>query len=127
MESWIMFGLGILANIITSALAFFVKRSLSKSDERQKATENEMLKRQDKMEENLCGQIEKLQMATEARMEKGEDALEKLTDRFNEHVAACPMKYVDKETWMMSNQNTTIKLDRILAEVARNGGREGNG
>ena len=54
-----------------------------------------MLKRQDKMEGNLSRQIEKLQAATEARIDKGEKDLEKLENRFNDFVRDIPRNYVD--------------------------------
>ncbi len=124
MEAWVMWGLGILSNVITGALAFFIKRNISQSDERQKTTEAEMLKRQDKMEGNLSRQIEKLQAATEARIDKGEKDLEKLENRFNDFVRDIPRNYVDKETWMVQNQTMDRKLDRITEEIMKLGRRE---
>ena len=124
MEAWVMWGLGILSNVITGALAFFIKRNISQSDERQTTTEAEMLKRQDKMEGNLSRQIEKLQAATEARIDKGEKDLEKLENRFNDFVRDIPRNYVDKETWMVQNQTMDRKLDRITEEIMKLGRRE---
>lgn len=124
MEAWVMWGLGILSSIITGALAFFIKRNISQGDERRKATEAEMLKRQDKMEGNLSRQIEKLQAATEARIDKGEKDLEKLENRFNDFVRDIPRNYVDKETWMVQNQTMDRKLDRITEEIMKLGRRE---
>lgn len=114
MEAWVMWGLGILSNIITGALAYFIKRSIGQSDERQKSTEAEMLKRQDKMEVNLSGQIKELRAATEARIDKSEHAIEKLENRFNELVKDIPRSYVDKEAWLLQNQNVDRKLDKIM-------------
>lgn len=123
MEAWVMWGLGILSNVITGALAFFIKRNISQSDERQKTTEAEMLKRQDKMEGNLSRQIEKLQAATEARIDKGEKDLERLENRFNDFVRDIPRSYVDKEAWMVQNQTMDRKLDRITEEIMKLGRR----
>jgi len=83
-----------------------------------------MLKRQDKMEGNLSRQIEKLQAATEARIDKGEKDLEKLENRFNDFVRDIPRNYVDKETWMVQNQTMDRKLDRITEEIMKLGRRE---
>lgn len=114
MEAWLMWGLGILLSIITGAMAYYIKRLIAKGDERQKQDEAAMQKRMDSMEANLSGQIGKVQQAMESRIDKSEAAIEKLECRFNDLVKDIPRTYVDKESWMIQNQNIDRKLDRIM-------------
>lgn len=122
-----MWGLGLLSNIITGALAFFIKRNITQSDERQKATEAAMVKRLESTEHNLSNQIEKVRLATESRFDKSEKDLEKLENRFNDFVRDIPRNYVDKEAWLIQNQTIDRKLDRIMEILMQRGRAQNDG
>jgi uncharacterized membrane-anchored protein YhcB (DUF1043 family) len=127
MEAWVLWIIGAIWSLIMGALAFFIKRNISQNDERQKTIEAETIKRQEKMEANLTGQIKDLRLATEARSNKNEQAIEKLESRFNDFVKEIPRDYVGKEAWMIQNQRIDGKLDKITDILIGIGRREGNG
>lgn len=114
MEEWLKWGLGIVITLITGALAFYIKRLIAGNDKRQADNEAAMKTRMDTMETNLSGQITKMQQMMDNRVDKVEQANEKLACRIDELVRDIPRNYVDKESWMVQNQSIDRKLDRIM-------------
>ncbi|MEG0766646.1 MAG: hypothetical protein RR482_02925 [Clostridia bacterium] len=122
MDAWIMWGLGILSSIITGALAFFIKRNVTANDERQKASAGELRHKIDCLESSISTKIERMGQTMEARIDKTDDRIGKLEDRFNGLIKEIPVGYVDKESWLMQNQTIDRKLDKIT-EILMNQGR----
>lgn len=134
MDAWIMWSLGIVSSIITGALAFFIKRNISANDERQKennaqqkASAAELQRKIDSLENSLSVKIDRMGQATESRIDKTDERIGKLEDRFNGLIREIPVGYVDKESWMVQNQNHDRKLDKITELILNLGRAQSNG
>jgi F0F1-type ATP synthase membrane subunit b/b' len=103
MEAWIqrIFDIG-LATVI-GIVAFFLKRTLTHIEEQQKSIQETLNKRLDAQKQE-----------SEARANKTDQDVEHLRARLDGIVETLPRQYVQKEDWLLNNQNIDRKLDRIM-------------
>jgi len=112
MEAWIqrLFDVG-LASVI-GIVAYFLKRTLTHIEERQKSTEDTLIQR-----------LDTLKQENETRINKTDKDVEHLRERLDGIVEALPRQYVQKEDWLLNNQNIDRKLDRIMEILMNMKGR----
>lgn len=115
MEAWLQWAVNIIAVTIIGIVAFFIKRTLAQIDEHQKTAN-----------ETLIKQMEQLKREWSARLDKTDADIEKVETRLNEIVRDMPRMYVQKEDWLLSNQNIDRKLDKIMEILIGLGGAQGD-
>lgn len=114
MQDWIDWGLRLLATGAIGAIVFFLKRTLSQVEERQKS-----------METNIGTKLDSLRKDTIERCDRTDQQVEKLNDRINGIIRDLPLTYVMREDWMVANQNTDRKLNMILEQLMQLQKRKG--
>ena len=113
MEQWIQWGVNIVVVITMGTIGVFLRRTLTRMEGRQAAAEKSLLR-----------QVEMLKAETQERSNRSERDIENLQHRVNDIVKELPRMYVQKEDWLLSNQNIERKLDRIM-EILMNQGKGG--
>ena len=103
MQQYVFWIVTTMMGLVIAIIGYFIKRTLTHIEDRQKSTEETLIKR-----------LDSLKQESEARTNKTDQDVERLRERLDGMIEALPRQYVQKEDWLLGNQTVDRKLDRIM-------------